>query len=84
MELSFEEAAQGTVRDIVLTTSGPRGNSEQIRFRVPPGVSDGQRIRLRGKGNEGPAGRGDLLILCRVRPIPTSAATDRTSSSMCP
>lgn len=70
IELSFEEAAQGAVRDIVLTAGGPRGDSEQIRFRVPPGVNDGQRIRLRGKGHEGTGGRGDLLILCRVRPHP--------------
>ncbi|HPM24977.1 MAG TPA: DnaJ C-terminal domain-containing protein [Phycisphaerae bacterium] len=70
IELSFEEALHGAVREVVLTTGGPGGASERIRFRVPPGVSDGQRIRVRGQGQEGPGGRGDLLIRCQIRPHP--------------
>ena len=67
IELTFEEALRGAVRDVVLS-AGPDLPREQIRFRVPPGVADGQRIRVRGKGQEGPGGRGDLMIRCRVRP----------------
>lgn len=67
VELSLEEVMHGTSRDIVL---GHDGHSERITFRVPAGVADGQRIRLRGKGHLGPGGRGDLLVTCRVRPHP--------------
>jgi DnaJ-class molecular chaperone len=38
--------------------------------RIPPGVADGGRIRLRGKGGEGIGGAppGDLFARVRVRP----------------
>ncbi len=69
IELSFDEALHGTVREVVLT-SGDGRPDERIRFRVPPGVEDGQRLRVRGKGQEGPGGRGDLTVRCRVQPHP--------------
>jgi molecular chaperone DnaJ len=39
---------------------------------VPPGVRDGARIRLAGRGEPGPAGghAGDLYVLVHVRPHP--------------
>jgi curved DNA-binding protein len=70
IELSFEEAACGTTREIRLQAGGPSGRSEHIEFRVPAGIADEQRIRVRGKGQEGRGGRGDLMIRCRVRPHP--------------
>ncbi len=66
--LSFEEAARGTSREIRLTASGPKANTERIEFRIPAGVADDQRIRVKGKGHDGPGGRGDLMIRCRVEP----------------
>ncbi len=70
IELSFEEAARGTIRELRLPGTDSTGGAEQIRVRIPPGVGDGQRVRVRGKGQEGPGGRGDLMITCRVRPHP--------------
>jgi len=70
IELSFEEAARGTSRQINLSPSGGSARAERIEFRIPAGVTDGQRIRVKGKGQEGPGGRGDLMIRCRVRPHP--------------
>lgn len=66
VQVSFEEALAGTQREVVL--SSPDGGTERISFRVPAGVTDGQRIRVRGKGHLGQGGRGDLLITCRVAP----------------
>lgn len=67
VQLSFEEAARGTVRSLVLESDGQR---EHIEVRIPAGVRDGQRIRVRGQGQPGAGGRGDLLIRCQVQPHP--------------
>ncbi|MEP0845592.1 MAG: J domain-containing protein [Phycisphaerae bacterium] len=69
VDLSFEEAVRGATRDVVLR-SADTGESERLEVRIPPAVTDGQRIRVRGKGQPGPGGRGDLMIVCRVHPHP--------------
>jgi len=64
--LDFEQAVHGTTMQ--LSQQAPEGGKETISVRIPPGVSDGQRVRVREKGAAGPAGRGDLYIVCRIRP----------------
>jgi molecular chaperone DnaJ len=41
-----------------------------VKVRVPAAIEDGERIRLRGKGEPGPAGGppGDLILTIRVKP----------------
>ena len=68
VDLSFEEAVQGTTRDVVIASE--TGPAERIQVRIPPGVSHDQRIRVKGKGHPGPGGRGNLMIHCRVKPHP--------------
>lgn len=45
---------------------------ERLRVKIPPGVADGQVIRLRGKGGDGQRGgpSGDLLLEIRVQSHP--------------
>ena len=54
--------------------SGCRGNGvkpkeSKINVKVPAGIDDGQRLKLRGEGESGAAGgsAGDLYILVRVK-----------------
>jgi DnaJ-class molecular chaperone len=64
--VSFDEAANGGTRRISLA------NGEQIDVKIPPGLKDGQQIRLKGRGgagaNGGPA--GDVLLSVSVAPHP--------------
>jgi curved DNA-binding protein len=42
----------------------------EVKTRIPAGLTEGRRIRLRGQGNEGPRGRGDLYLQIHLRPDP--------------
>lgn len=52
--------------------SGAASGYTNVRVKIPEGVRDGQRIRLKGKGagGSGGAGAGDLLVTVRVKPHP--------------
>lgn len=45
---------------------------EPLNVKVPAGVQDGQKIKLRGKGRPSPNGgpSGDLIVTVRVKPHP--------------
>jgi molecular chaperone DnaJ len=64
-------AGRGTVIEHPCVTcrgTGVERRPREVKVRIPAGVADGQRIRLKGRGapgrNGGPA--GDLFVECRV------------------
>lgn len=64
--LSFLTAIRGDTVTLQQASGGT------INVRIPAGVEDGQKIRLRGKGGESPNGgeRGDLILEVSVKPDP--------------
>lgn len=74
MSLSFVEAVKGGERRIGIARPRVDGSrfEEEITVRIPPGVTDGGRLRIPGKGGEGMNGGepGDLWVQVRVEPHP--------------
>ena len=52
--------------------TGSQPVNRQVKTRIPPGVEDGARIRIKGRGGLGRNGGppGDLYVVVRVRPHP--------------
>ncbi len=69
VEVDFRHAAEGET--LTLNVGG-----RNVATRLPVGVRDGQRIRLRGKGQPSPNGgpAGDLVITVHVKPHPVFTA----------
>ncbi len=64
--VSLTEAALGGTRRVVLA------DGRQLEARIPPGVKDGQQIRLKGQGVPGENGGppGDAFITIHIAPHP--------------
>ncbi|WP_125133142.1 DnaJ C-terminal domain-containing protein [Microbacterium sp. 10M-3C3] len=64
--IDFATATQGET----ITLQGEDG--KPFKVKIPAGVSDGQKIRLRGRGRPSPDGGepGDIVVQVQVRPHP--------------
>ena len=68
LTISLPEAAHGVKKRVQLPTG------REVEVKIPPGLADGQQIRLKGQGSAGVGGRtGDLLISVAVAPHPLFA-----------
>ncbi len=65
--LDFIDGVKGTTIKLSL-----RSGAEPTTIKIPAGVSDGQKIKIAGKGNPSPNGgpAGDLIITVTVKPHP--------------
>ncbi|QBE49194.1 DnaJ C-terminal domain-containing protein [Leucobacter triazinivorans] len=63
--LDFETAVRGDT----VTLQAPNG---PVKVKIPAGVSDGQKIKVRGKGEPSPSGgpAGDIILTISVRKHP--------------
>jgi DnaJ-class molecular chaperone len=69
LEIAFTTAVLGGQAQISVRRQS--GQVETINVKIPPGIDDGKKIRLRGQGEAVPQGTaGDILITIRVAPHP--------------
>lgn len=70
--LDLATAVEGT------TVSVDTGSGKKISAKIPPGVKDGQKVRLRGKGQPSPNGGrpGDVIITVGVPKHPVFSRED--------
>jgi curved DNA-binding protein len=61
VEIDLAQAFNGG--DRILSVRGRDGTVKRIRMKIPPGVLDGDKIRLRGQGVNG----GDILVTIRIK-----------------
>lgn len=61
VSISLEQAAAGTSRTV-------RIGGEKMKVRIPAGIADGQKLKLKGKGSASAPGgqRGDLFLAIKV------------------
>lgn len=55
----------GSIKGVTIGLREPDG--DVIEVRVPAGIKDGQKVRVRGKGQPGSAGPGDLMVTVHVK-----------------
>jgi curved DNA-binding protein len=69
IRVSFQTAVLGGTTDLALDRAGKH---ETISVKIPPGIADGGKIRLRGQGDPGVNGGppGDIILTIHVAPHP--------------
>jgi len=69
LTISLEESIRGTEK---LITYQLNGKQERVSVKIPPGIEEGKKLRLAGKGQPSPWGGqpGDLYIKIRIAPHP--------------
>ncbi len=70
VELGLEEAVNGAER--LISYRGENGDVQRTRVRIPAGVRQGSKVRVRGKGSAGLNGgaRGDLYVVVDIAAHP--------------
>ncbi len=62
LKIDFDDAVALKPQRITLA------DGKTIDLKLPQGLEDGTKIRLAGKGQEGPAGRGDAIVTIEIAP----------------
>lgn len=64
LKVSFNEAARREPQRVTLA------DGKTIDLKLPPGLVDGQQVRLGGKGEQGPGGFGDAIVTIEIQASP--------------
>lgn len=73
LKIDFLEAAKGAKKRVAM------GDGRTLDLAIPPGIQEGQTLRLRGKGRPGTRGgpSGDAMVEIRINPHPLFERRDR-------
>lgn len=63
VQISFKESIFGTEKDISV-------NKEHLTVKIPAGIEAGQGLRVPERGEDGPGGKGDLIVRVWVNEHP--------------
>jgi DnaJ-class molecular chaperone len=64
LEIDLEEAIKGGKKRLAFS------DGRTLDVTIPPGVTEGQTLRMKGQGGAGRSGPGDALIELSIRPHP--------------
>lgn len=72
MTIPFVQAIGGHTIEVAIPRAGAHGPGERVKVRIPPGIEDGARVRVAGRGQAGHAGgsAGDAYLRVHVEPHP--------------
>jgi len=74
IEISLEEAMQGCEKELLIQEAlGDRTKPRQLRVRIPPGATEGARIRLKNQGSNG----NDLILIVKLKAHRTFSVSKR-------
>lgn len=63
VELSFKDSIFGLEKEIHM-------NGKKLAVKIPPGIENGQGLRVAGEGEEAAGGKGDLIVRVWVKDHP--------------
>lgn len=63
VELSFKDSIFGIEKEISV-------EKVKLAVKIPPGIENGQGLRIPGRGEDGPGGKGDLIVRVWVKEHP--------------
>ena len=71
LKIDFRTAIEGG--EVAISVRRENGKGETITVKIPPGIEEGKKIRLRGQGAPSPVGgpRGDIIIVVKVKKHPS-------------
>jgi molecular chaperone DnaJ len=72
--ITFKDSIYGTELNLRLSPQGSAPTN--ITTRVPAGMKDGAKIKIKGRGAPGAAGPGDLYVIVHVTPHPVFSRKD--------
>lgn len=71
--VTLQEAMQGAIRSV---TVRHQSGAETHQVKIPAGVTEGQRLRIPGRGEAGAGGAGDLYLRVRLAKHPDFEVED--------
>ena len=76
--VTLDEVMKGSVRQVNVSAPENEGSTRTFQVKIPPGVAEGQKLRISGRGEAGAGGgsAGDLYLRVRLAKHPDFEVSD--------